>query len=266
MKLLILILSFALSLQCQLEKEGYSVSIAEKSSSIELNACKLPVMRDVKVYHWQFHSSSVTLERPLEVVDSEKPITHLVNTTDLKPGTYSFKLTRCDLRTLRHDFYNITVVETGAFRERLRLRPETYFLREWTQGSLSQIYLILCRLIYYMGELARGIIIFFQYYSDYTVEPELFFSTAYRDQWKLYGMNCTHYEALKTNEDLEAFRTLHPSVDISLVHLESYFAWNHNEFVGPVFMTIHSATLTFGLILDITLSILQVITLGTMPR
>lgn len=69
-------------------------------------------------------------------------------------------------------------------------------------------------------EMARGLLIYWQYKKDMSVTSEVFFSEQYRGTWDSYGLNVTHYEGITTVDDILWFKSRYT--------LRDYFIWNGN--------------------------------------
>lgn len=68
-------------------------------------------------------------------------------------------------------------------------------------------------------ELARGYLIYWQFYSDRSVTSTSVLSATYQENWARLGLNVSFYQNLSTPNDVLLMRTQY--------HLDDYFNWNN---------------------------------------
>lgn len=97
---------------------------------------------------------------------------------------------------------------TEAIRSTLNITwlPQDLFTDSWRK--------------YYFGlELLRGYLINYHFYNDRATLPVVILTAAYQEAWAKMGLNTSHYAALKTEEDVVAFK--------ATSHLKTYFEANN---------------------------------------
>lgn len=76
------------------------------------------------------------------------------------------------------------------------------------------------RKYYFMAELSRGLLIYYQYYQDQMATSAVLQSPSYQAQWASIGLNTSFYGQLNSTEAILAFRAQYKLAD--------YFHWNGN--------------------------------------
>lgn len=74
------------------------------------------------------------------------------------------------------------------------------------------------RKLVFLGELARGLLIYWQYARDKGVTADTFLSPVYQQNWATMNLNTSHYAGVRSPLDVVIFR--------SRFHLRDYFEWN----------------------------------------
>lgn len=222
--------------------------VTEKATPfVTLDAKDAEVMSGVKSYYWKVKIENTQDTQSMVHIEGEDTSSVRVRTEALIPGDYELVLSRCDFLRLDHTIYTIRVLPAveerstqpkyGTEKERevvRKLLDNLDYYNSQCMHIMAPFFMLSSRLIHVIGDIYDGFMIYYQYYRDGTVSSEEFLSTTYRAQWLVYGLNTTHYDSIKTPEDLEAFRMVHHSRSNAVPHRfflysKEYFSWNRQN-------------------------------------
>ena len=87
----------------------------------------------------------------------------------------------------------------------------TWFPSDWLTNDK--------RKYYFVGQVSRGLMIYWQFKSDQEKSSEVLFSQTYKENWANMGLNVSHYDQMNTVDDIIIHRIRY--------RLKDYFEWNN---------------------------------------